>query len=107
MSVNLSYGISSKKTKHLGNYFSTIDFFVESCSKRYLEAKGEEASVGEFVINGSTQKISLRDLNYVINNSDTSYLQLPSGVTLPEKNRIIETFNNAKVVFWQKVRTSL
>ena len=63
MSVNLSFGISEKRAKHLGKYFSSIDFEVNKCSKQQIEVQQDRVIAGEFWINGKSQKISLKSFN--------------------------------------------
>jgi hypothetical protein len=107
MSVNLAFGISEKKTKHLGVYFSSIDFEVFKCSKRQIETQADNTIVGNFWINDRSQKINLKTLQSVINDQNLDSLQLPTNITKSEVNRIIETFYDANHIFWQKVRLNV
>ena len=81
MSVNLRFGIDPDKTRHLGNLFGSIDFEVSSTSKGLLESRGENATAGKFLIGGKEFQ-----------------------VTLAELDRIVETCQTAKSVFFQKYR---
>lgn len=81
MSVNLRYGINQEKTKHLGRLFGSIDFEVASTSKPVLESRGENATAGTLLIGGKEFQ-----------------------VTLAELDRIVETCQTAKTVFFQKFR---
>lgn len=81
MSVNHSYGINQEKVKHFGKLFGSIDFEVASTSKRILESRQENATAGTLQIGGKEFQ-----------------------VTLAELDRIIETCQNAKMVFFQKYR---
>lgn len=104
MSVNASFGISEKRAKHLGKYFSSIDFAVNKCSKNQLS---DRTIVGLVWVDGKSQQVSLAKLNEVCSEGDLSGLTLPDDLTKSEENRIIETFINAKQIFWQKVRLNL
>lgn len=81
MSVNQRFGMDPDKTKHLGRNFSTIDFEVNPASRHNLKVKGEDAIAGKLLIGG-------KEFN----------------CTLAELDRIIETCQLAKTVFWQKYR---
>lgn len=81
MSVNLRFGIDEEKVKRHGPIFSSIDFELNQTSKQNLQFKGENATAGKFLIGGK---------------------EFPC--TLAELDRIIETCQLAKNVFWQKYR---
>lgn len=107
MSVNQSYGISEKRTKHLGKYFSTIDFEVNKCSKQQIEVQTDITITGRFWINERSQEVSLKVLNSVANEGCLDNLKLPDNLTKAETDRIIETFMDAKNIFWQKVKLNV
>ncbi len=107
MSVNASFGISEKKAKHLGKYFSSIDFEVKKCSKNQLSTTQEKTIVGTLWIDSRSQQVNLGKLNEVCSDGDLSGLVVPTDLTKSEENRIIETCINAKQIFWQKVRLNL
>ena len=107
MCVNQIFGISEKKTKHLGKYFSSIDFDVKKCSKQQLQTTDNKTIVGSLWINDKSQQVNLGKMNEVCLEGNLDGLNLPTDLTKPETDRIIETFINAKQVFWQKVRLNL
>lgn len=85
MSVNLRHGIDEEKTKHLGPIFNSIDFdVINPPNKTTLERRGNQTQAGTFHIGGKT-----------------------FNLTIGELERIVETLNIAKTVFWQRYRFGL
>jgi len=84
MSVNNRHAIDQNKVKKFGNYFGSIDFEVNSISQAVLEAKRMDTRAGKLLIGGKEFEC-----------------------TLAELDRIIETCQNAKVIFYQKYRFGL
>ncbi len=82
MSINARHAIDNERvTKSYGSMFGTIDFEPNEISKQVLQMEGNKANAGKFHIGG-------KEFN----------------VTLAELDRIIETCQNAKSVFWQKFK---
>jgi hypothetical protein len=82
MSVNTTIGMSPEKVKRFGELFGTIDFdVVEHPSKQQLDRFGNDTIAGKFHIGGKEFQL-----------------------TLAELDRIVETCNIAKTVFFQKYR---
>jgi hypothetical protein len=84
MSVNQRHAIDQNKVKRFGNYFGSIDFEVNSVSQAAIEAKRMDTKAGKLLIGGREFEC-----------------------TLAELDRLIETCQNAKVVFYQKYRFGL
>lgn len=81
MSVNMRYGLDHKKVQKLGAYFGSIDFEVNSASEATITTKKQDTNAGKFLIGGKE-----------------------FDCTLAELDRIIETCQLAKLVFFQKYR---
>lgn len=82
MSVNTTVGMNPAKVKRFGNLFGTIDFnVIEHPNKTQLERFGNDTLAGTLQIGGKEFEL-----------------------TLAELDRIVETCNIAKTVFFQKYR---
>lgn len=82
MSVNTRFGMNSDKVKRFGNLFGTIDFdVIDHPNKTQLERFGNDTLAGTLQIGGKEFQL-----------------------TLAELDRIVETCNIAKTVFFQKYR---
>lgn len=81
MSVNQRHALDQKKAQKFGDYFGSIDFEVSSVSKAVLEGKKQDTKAGKLLIGGREFECSLAELD-----------------------RIIETCQTAKTVFFQKYR---
>lgn len=87
MSINHSKGIDRRKTKHLGRYFSSIDFELpRSISLENVKKSSNSKNyiVGDFIIGGK-----------------------PYTLTLAEIDRIQETMVNAKETFQKRLNAGL
>lgn len=99
--INNALSINPNKTKHLGPLFHTIDFKCHKHSKAFMEQTGDTFSAGALWVGGRQYGVTYKQLLYSIETHDISYLGLPT-ITAKESDRIIETFEQAKRVFWQK-----
>lgn len=82
MSVNTTHGMNPAKVKRFGNLFGTIDFdVIDHPNKTQLERFGNDTIAGTLQIGGKEFEL-----------------------TLAELDRIVETCNIAKTVFFQKYR---
>lgn len=82
MSINLRHGIDNEQTtKKFGPTFGSIDFEPATITKEVLSSQGQKSNAGTFYIGGKS-----------------------FNVTLAELDRIIETCQSAKTVFFQKFR---
>ena len=82
MSINSRYAIDQEHVnKGFGSNFGSIDFDVNSTSKERLELRGGKTIAGTFHIGGKEFEL-----------------------TLSELDRIIETLQTAKSIFYQKFR---
>jgi len=82
MSVNLIHALDGEKTRRYGQLFGTIDFnVIDSPNKTTLTKFGNDTAAGTFTIGGKDYQL-----------------------TLAEIDRIIETCQTAKTVFFQKYR---
>jgi len=84
MSVNQRHAIDQKKVQKFGSYFGTIDFEVNQVSQAVLEARKQDTKAGKLLIG-----------------------EKEFECTLAELDRIIETCQTAKAVFFQKYRLGL
>jgi len=81
MSVNQRHALDQNKMQKFGTYFGSIDFEVNSVSQAVLEGKRQDTRAGKLLIGGKE-----------------------FDCTLAELDRIIETCQTAKAVFFQKYR---
>lgn len=94
MSVNLSVGIDPRKTKHLGQYFHTIDFHFDSYRMGYL------------TIGAATFKMTYSDLEEICGRQEfNKYIDFE--LTKHEKLRIVETCQLARDTAIQKYRLNV
>jgi hypothetical protein len=84
MSVNQRHAIDQKKVQKFGKHFGSIDFEVGPISHAVLELNRQDTKAGKFLIGGKE-----------------------FDCTLAELDRIIETCQTAKEVFFQKYRLGL
>lgn len=84
MSVNQRHALDQKKVQKFGNYFGSIDFEVNTVSKKLLEANRQDTKAGKLLIGGKE-----------------------FDCTLMELDRIIETCQAAKEIFFQKLKFGL
>ncbi len=95
--------LTPQKPKKLGKYANSINFEVKFASKNTINIKKTDTVVGTFFIDNKTQQINLRQLNEVCDGNITS-IRVPDDINSFEHSWIIETFRNAKYVFWQKLK---
>lgn len=82
MSINARHGIDNEQvTKSYGPVFGSIDFEPTPITKELFQMKGNKSNAGTFHIGGKQ-----------------------FNLTLAELDRVIETCQNAKSVFWQKFK---
>lgn len=81
MSTNHRYAVNQDRVEHLGNYHGSIDFEVKSTSKLGIQRTGQGTPAGKLTIGTKEFELSLAELD-----------------------RLIETCQNAKTIFFQKYR---
>lgn len=107
MSVNLIFGINQEKVRKFGNYFGSIDFEVASTNRSQLKIKENQVIAGEFIIAGKRYKCTLDDLDAISEEAKHGECWIHGNeykVTKFELERIVETCNLAKQVFFSKYR---
>lgn len=107
MSVNLRFGINQEKVRHLGKYFGSIDFEVASTNRSQLRIKENQVIAGEFLIADKRFKCTLDDLDAISDEAKHGECWIHGTewkVTDYELNRIVETCNLARQVFFAKYR---
>lgn len=107
MSVNQRFAINQKKVAHMGKYFGSIDFEVASTNKSQLRIKENKVHVGDFLIADKRYKCSLDDLDAISEEAKHGECWIHGNeyrVTRFELERIVETCNLAKQVFFAKYR---
>ncbi len=79
MSLNMTYAMNQNKVKRYGKLFGTIDFVInKDLNETIIKQRYKDTIIGEFHISGKEYT-----------------------VTLAELDRIIETAENAKRVFFK------
>jgi len=107
MSVNCRFGINQEKVKHLGKYFGSIDFEVASTNRTQLRIKENQVHAGDFLIGNKSYKCTLDDLDVISEEAKLGEAWIHGiqyDCTPKELERIVETCQLAKQVFFQKYR---
>lgn len=109
MSVNLVYAIDQRKVQHLGRYFGSIDFIVNSApSKAVFNRMGKTVVVGSLKIGVRSYSLNLDQLDNLIIDCYHADPVLIGGdeweLNKNEIDRLVETLKSAKHVFFQRYR---
>ena len=107
MSVNLRFGINQEKVRKFGKYFGSIDFEVASTNRSQLKIKENQVIAGDFLIGNKSFRCTLDDLDAISDEAkhgEAWVHGIQYDCTPKELERIVETCNLAKQVFFQKYR---
>jgi len=107
MSVNQRFGINQEKVRHLGKYFGSIDFEVASTNRSQLRIRENQVIAGDFVIGNKKFRCTLDDLDAISEEAKFGECWIHGiqyDCTKKELERIVETCNLAKQVFFSKYR---
>lgn len=107
MSVNLIYAMNPEKVRKFGKYFGTIDFHPFSTNRSQLRQKEGQVTVGELEISGKRFKLTMDELDNLIYDCQQGICSIKGqtwDLNQNEFQRMIETLQNAKLVFFQKYR---
>ena len=108
MSINLCWGMDQKKVAKFGKYFGSIDFEVFSTSRSAIKMN-RDVLAGTLFIGSREHKLKLSELDQLVYDICYNESCISSGyqyddLTKWKLERIAETLQNAKQVFFQKYR---
>jgi len=111
MSINLIHAMTNREklVRKYGKYFPTIDFTCNGqVSKETLRAKGENVTAGLFHFGGNEFPVTLMELSSIAESAVQGKCRLNGAIhddlSEMELNRIVETCNTARHIFFQRYR---